>query len=115
MNFLSGQVEGGALRVPALGEAVVATNAKIPGDGTKFDLGLRPQEIVINTGAEGFRVELTEELGGVAYVYLSAASGERVVVEAKEIQSLSPGAVVGIDFDPTKTYLFDASTEQRIH
>ncbi len=81
--------------------------------GKNVTVGLRPQELAIVAG-DSFEVELTEELGGVAYVYLRAQTGERLIVEAKDANGLKYGAKVGVEFDPSKVYLFDAETEERI-
>ena len=60
-------------------------------------------------------VDLTESLGGVSYVYLNAANGDRVIVEAREDQPVPSGAAVGISFDNNHTMLFDAESEARLH
>ena len=69
-------------------------------------VGLRPQHLKIGAGAS-HRVELTEALGGVSYVHLTAPSGEKLIVERHDQVSLDPGAMVGVSFDAKDAMLFD--------
>jgi lactose/L-arabinose transport system ATP-binding protein len=69
-------------------------------------VGLRPQHLKIGPG-DTHRVELTEALGGVSYVHLTAHSGEKLIVERHDQVSLDPGAKVGLSFDPRDAMLFD--------
>ena len=115
MNFFDGVVEGGGVRVPGLGDAVVTTSVTLPSAGVKVTVGLRPNHIVIDPAGSSHGVDLTESLGGVSYVYLNAANGDRVIVEAREDQPVPSGAAVGISFDNNHTMLFDAESEARLH
>jgi lactose/L-arabinose transport system ATP-binding protein len=69
-------------------------------------VGLRPQHLKIVPGAT-HRVELTEALGGVAYVHLTAPSGEKLIVERHDQISLDAGSMVGLGFDPKDAMVFD--------
>ncbi len=112
MNFLDGEVVEGGVRVPALGTVVPVTVANLPAPGTKVTLGVRPQDM--ETEPQGpLEVDIVEHLGGVSYVYLDAETGERLVVEARELREGAAGKV-GVRFDPARVMLFDAKTEQRI-
>ncbi|QPH55270.1 ABC transporter ATP-binding protein [Pontivivens ytuae] len=112
MNFLDGEVVEGGVRVPALGTLVPVTVANLPAPGTKVTLGVRPQDM--ETEPQGpLEVDIVEHLGGVSYVYLDAETGERLVVEARELREGAAGKV-GVRFDPGRVMLFDAKTEQRI-
>ncbi|MGL4236746.1 ABC transporter ATP-binding protein [Tabrizicola sp.] len=106
MNFVAGVVEGpGAVLTKGLGQPV-ATGAALPAKGTEVTVGLRPQHVKIGAG-ETHRVELTEALGGVAYVHLTAPSGEKLIVERHDQISLEPGSMVGVGFDAKDAMLFD--------
>jgi lactose/L-arabinose transport system ATP-binding protein len=106
MNFVAGSVEGPG-RVAAKGLAQpVATGAALPGAGAEVTVGLRPQHLKIVTG-DTHRVELTEALGGVAYVHLTAPSGEKLIVERHDQISLDPGSKVGVGFDGKDAMVFD--------
>ncbi|MBN8631360.1 MAG: sn-glycerol-3-phosphate ABC transporter ATP-binding protein UgpC [Rhodobacterales bacterium] len=104
MNFVAGIAEAGAVSVPGLG--TVATSVDLPARGAEVTVGLRPQHLKIVDGAT-HRVELTEALGGVSYVHLSAPSGEKLIVERHDQVSLEPGAMVGLSFDAVDAMLFD--------
>jgi lactose/L-arabinose transport system ATP-binding protein len=80
MNFVSGVVDGpGQVTTKGLSHSV-ATGVALPEKGAEVTVGLRPQHLKIGEGAT-HRVELTEALGGVAYVHLTAPSGEKLIVE----------------------------------
>ncbi|KAF0113792.1 MAG: multiple sugar transport system ATP-binding protein [Rhodobacteraceae bacterium] len=104
MNFVSGVAEAGAVAAKGLG--LVATSVGLPAKGAEVTLGLRPQHIKITQGAT-HRVELTEALGGVSYVHLTAPSGEKLIIERHDQVSLEPGAMVGVSFDAKDAMLFD--------
>jgi lactose/L-arabinose transport system ATP-binding protein len=106
MNFVSGTVEGaGRVSAKGLGQPV-ATSVALPATGAEVSVGLRPQHLKIGAG-DTHRVELTEALGGVSYVHLTAPSGEKLIIERHDQVSLEPGAKVGIGFDAKDAMLFD--------
>jgi lactose/L-arabinose transport system ATP-binding protein len=105
MNFVAGKVDGPG-RIAAAGLAQpVATAVALPGAGAEVTVGLRPQHLRITEGAT-HRVDLTEALGGVAYVHLTAPSGEKLIVERHDQVMLEPGAMVGVGFDPARAMVF---------
>jgi lactose/L-arabinose transport system ATP-binding protein len=61
----------------------VTTTVGLPASegGTQVTVGLRPQHLKIGPG-DTHRVELTEALGGVSYVHLTAPSGEKLASSA---------------------------------
>ena len=115
MNFLKAYVAGpGKVTVAALGGQEIATAATLPAAGTEVLVGLRPQELGLHEAASTLKVEIRERLGGVAYDYLRADTGERIVVEIKGNDPIAPGTTVALDFDPANLYVFDAKTSLRI-
>ncbi len=104
MNFVAGVAEGGSVTVKGLG--TVSTTVTLPAAGNEVTVGLRPQHLKIGPG-DTHRVELTEALGGVSYVHLTAPSGEKLIVERHDQVSLEPGAKVGLSFDARDAMLFD--------
>ncbi len=113
MNFLSGQIVAGGVKLPALPHKLEIEL----GDETRprdVWVGLRPEQLGIDAAGTGFRVDLTESLGGVSYAYLEAPTGERIVVEERGDDRVTAGATVGLRVDPAKAYLFDARNERRI-
>jgi lactose/L-arabinose transport system ATP-binding protein len=105
MNFVAGVAEAGAAAAKGLGGSV-PTGVGLPAKGAEVTVGLRPQHLKIAAG-DTHRVELTEALGGVAYVHLTAPTGEKLIVERHDQVSLAPGSMVGIAFDPNEAMLFD--------
>ncbi|MDC0737666.1 sn-glycerol-3-phosphate ABC transporter ATP-binding protein UgpC [Cognatishimia sp. SS12] len=115
MNFLTGVVQGGSVRVPALNDEVIETTVTLPADGTEVLVGMRPQHLgVTSDAASSVKVELAEQLGGVSYEYLRAATGERIIVESKDDDVLPKGDTVKVAFDPSRVMFFDAKTEARL-
>ncbi|MDH3263236.1 MAG: sn-glycerol-3-phosphate ABC transporter ATP-binding protein UgpC [Paracoccaceae bacterium] len=114
MNFATGRVESGGARAPGFSAAPIPLACVLPGGGAEVTLGLRPQHIVLDLEGSTHRVEHTEALGGVSYVYLSADSGERIVVEAREDRPAPEGSKVGLSFRPEQVLAFDAKTEARL-
>ncbi|MFN5995869.1 MAG: ABC transporter ATP-binding protein [Paracoccaceae bacterium] len=104
MNFVAGVAEAGAVSAKGLGH--VATSVGLPVAGSEVTVGLRPQHLKIGPG-DTHRVELTEALGGVSFVHLTAPSGEKLVIERHDQVSLEPGAMVGVGFDARDAMLFD--------
>ena len=115
MNFLDGSVAGPSeVQVPGLSQTV-APQVSLPSQGSSVIVGLRPEHISIDPAGAGFTVDLTEALGGVSYAYLiSAATGERLVVEERGDVRSKEGDTVGVTFDAERLYLFDGNTEARI-
>jgi lactose/L-arabinose transport system ATP-binding protein len=105
MNFVAGVAEAGSVAAKGLGGSV-ATAIGLPAKGAEVTVGLRPQHLKIGAGAT-HRVELTEALGGVSYVHLTAPSGEKLIIERHDQVNLEPGAMVGVSFDAKDAMLFD--------
>ena len=112
MNFVDGTVRGGAVEVPALG-TTIAPPVALPADGTAVIVGLRPEHLEMTPGGAA-TVDLTEALGGVSYAYLSAPSGERLVVEERGDVRSREGDGVAVAIDPARAMLFDAASEARL-
>jgi lactose/L-arabinose transport system ATP-binding protein len=107
MNFVEGVAEAGSVSAKGLGQPL-PTTIGLPANGAGVTVGLRPQHLKIGQGST-HRVELTEALGGVSYVHLTAPSGEKLIVERHDQVSLDLGAMVGISFDAKDAMLFDGN------
>ena len=59
-------------------------------------------------------VDITEQLGGVAYEYLRTPTGEAMVVESKGEEAVASGTEVRVAFDPSRVMLFDVGSEARL-
>ncbi|MEO1789839.1 MAG: TOBE domain-containing protein, partial [Pseudomonadota bacterium] len=92
----------------------VPAGVKLPSTGSGINVGLRPEHIEIDPEGDTHAVELTEALGGVSYAYLTAPTGEKLIVEERGDDRSKTGARVGLKFDPGRAYFFDANTEARL-
>lgn len=115
MNFLSAEVTEKGLKVPALGGQEIESIAQLPDVGTAVTVGLRPQAISLEVGESGpLEIEISEELGGLAYAYLSTATDERIVVEVPGQHQAPAGMRAAIEFTPQDLFVFDKTTGARI-
>jgi len=110
MNFFDGAAGPDGVSVAALGGVVVPAPASVSG---AVKVGVRPNHLRLGAG-ETHTVELSEQLGGVAYHYLSAPDGSRIIVEAHDQSAPKPGSKVGLQFDPSDAYFFDDATGDRL-
>jgi lactose/L-arabinose transport system ATP-binding protein len=109
MNFAEATAETGAVRVPGLAAAPVPTGVALPASGERLTVGLRPQHLALDAAGDSHRVEMTEALGGVSYIHLTAATGEKLIVESHEDPKVAPGARTGVAFDPAQAMIFAGS------
>ncbi len=114
MNFLKGIVADGGVNVPGLGDEVIPTSVALPSAGSDVIVGLRPQDTSLRQEPSPLRVDITEQLGGVAYEYLKTPTGEPMVVESKGDDAVSPGTEVRVAYDTSRVMFFDATTEARL-
>ena len=106
MNFVAAVVEkAGLVSAAGLGGSV-ATDVALPGAGATVVLGLRPQHLRVTSG-DTHRVEMTEALGGVTYIHLTAENGEKLVIEAHDDTRLKLGDQVGLAFEADKAMVFE--------
>ena len=112
MNFLTGTVSGGEVDVPGLAMRV-APPVTLPAEGSAVIVGMRPEHLAIAEGGS-LAVDLTEALGGVSYAYLTAPTGEKLIVEERGDIRSDEGDSVGLSIDPARVMVFDAETEARI-
>ncbi len=106
MNFVSGAVDGRSVACKGLSGSVAA-NVALPASGSAVVVGLRPQELRVTEGAT-HRVEITEALGGVSFIHVTAPSGEKLIIEARGDVVVEPGKMVGVAFDADDALFFAA-------
>ncbi len=114
MNFLKGEVVDGGVKVAGLGGEVIAASVALPSQGSDVIVGIRPQEATLSQEPSPLKVDITEQLGGVAYEYLSTPTGEPMVVESKGDDAIKAGTEVKVGFDPARVMFFDTGTEKRL-
>ena len=73
-------------------------------------VGLRPQQLRLDMAGTSHKVELTEALGGVSFVHLSASTGEKLVIEAHDDLTIKSGTMVGVAYDSADAMFFAADT-----
>lgn len=113
MNFVAATVAGpGQVMAPGLTGATPVL-MRLPDVGQPVTLGLRPQHVMLTEGTT-HKVEMIEALGGVSYLHVSAANGEKLIVESREATRLRVGDTVGLRFDAAHVMAFDAKTELRL-
>ena len=111
MNFVSGTVGEGGVEASGLAGRVQSA-VRMPASG-KVTVGLRPQHLRVLEGAT-HRVDMTEALGGVSFIHVSAPSGEKLVIEAKGDVIPASGSMVGIGFDASDALFFDEVSGLRL-
>ena len=113
MNFIAGEVVALSSEgvVTAVGEhkinAAVAPGALKAGD--KVTLGIRPEHVVLGSGALSGTVVHVEHLGEHAYVYLDTALTRQPLVAKSTHQDIALGAQLRFDLPATSLHLFDAN------
>ena len=115
MNFLKARIDGVEGQTTTVG-LVDQHDSRIklpimdaPAPGSSVRLGIRPEHIAMANGAD-FRIELqaevTEQLGGEAYIYAHSPSGEALVVQQQGYSPVKAGEQVAFTFDADKAFLF---------
>ncbi len=113
MNFLDGKVVDGGVEVAGLG-MVIPADLSTAYKGHAVTVGLRPEHLEVDPNGTALRVDMVESLGGVSYAYLVGDTGERIVIEQRGDDRVADGETIGLTVDPSRLYLFDGETEQRI-
>ena len=112
MNFFPATAGGGGVRVAGLGDMTLPRPQSAPATGALV-VGVRPQQLRLAEG-DTHSVDISEQLGGVAYHYLTAGDGTRVTVEAHEQTQPGSGSRVGLVVDPENALFFDAQSGARL-
>ncbi|MGI3185977.1 ABC transporter ATP-binding protein [Nioella aestuarii] len=111
MNFFPGRVAGGKVRVPGLD--VMGLDAPRAASDGPVTVGVRPQMLRLAEG-DTHTVDLSEQLGGVAYHYLVAGDGTRITVEAHDQSAPKPGSKVGLSVADNAALFFDGASGERL-
>jgi lactose/L-arabinose transport system ATP-binding protein len=113
MNFLDAVVAEGGVEVKGLG-CTVPLDLALPSIGTGVTLGIRPEHLKAVQGRGKLKAELSEALGGVSYLHLDTATGERIIVEERGDERVAEGAIVEVNFDPRRAMIFENGTGRRL-
>jgi ABC-type sugar transport system ATPase subunit len=113
MNLLPGTItaQSGADVTVTLsgGETLPARLADPPPVGTRVTLGVRPEALAPVTDGTGmFRgeVQLTEQMGGESFVYVTLPGGQSVTLEIKGQPQIVAGARMDIAVQAGRMHLF---------
>ncbi len=117
MNILPGEVIAGD-RGPALSFAggVIALDHITAARGTKVDIGLRPEHLLLSLPHEAdfsVEVDVLEELGSDT-VAICMLGGREITVRMGAGDALDLPKVIHLRFDRKKLHVFDAQSGERI-
>ena len=77
-------------------------------------VGIRPQHLRVTEGGNGIRLDIRERLDVVAYDYLIAPDGTKIVVETRGDEAIPEDTMVEVGFDPSDALFFDGQSEARL-
>jgi multiple sugar transport system ATP-binding protein len=110
MNFLPVTLSGSGDRAAArLGNGTVVPLPRAPEGEGRWELGIRPEALLVNTtnaGTEG-TATVVERLGDRTLVHVRLADGTQVVAQDSGQSAVSAGETVGLSFDTAEAHLFD--------
>ena len=113
MNFFIGTCRSNEVEIPMLKKTIRRkfNNLTPP---NKLLVGVRPQNLFISPKQNGFKLEISENLGNIAFGYVRAPSGETYTVELQNPKDIPLGSDVKITCADENILLFDAETGLRI-
>ena len=114
MNFIpvevSGTTGGVTLKHPAFTGGTVTLNRPVNVKvGDKLTMGLRPEQIVLDTQQPimlALKGELSENLGGTSQLYGQTVQGDAITVVSPRRRHLNKGDDFVVGLDPSQAYLF---------
>ena len=114
MNFITVDVadtSGGlTLKHPAFtGGSVTLQRPATVKVGDKLSLGMRPEQIVLDTAQPimlSLKGELSENLGGTSQLYGQTVQGDAITVVSPRRRHLAKGEDLVVGLDPAQVYLF---------
>ncbi|WP_116653622.1 ABC transporter ATP-binding protein [Pelagibacterium sediminicola] len=120
MNFLDATIarrtEGGivATITGTEGQTLeVRVDGRDPVEGQAVSLGIRPEHLKIGEGGISVTVEMTENLGGVAYLHTRLPDGREVVVERRGERESRTRETISVTANPEDVLVF-SNEGQRI-
>jgi multiple sugar transport system ATP-binding protein len=112
MNFLKGEVRGGACQVADIALPLPAGSSG--GDGTRIVYGIRPEHWTIDESGVPAVVHLVEPTGSETQV-TAHVGGTPVICAFRERVAARPGETIRIAPDPRVVHLFDEGSGTRLN
>jgi len=96
-----------------IGEASVPVGDDITPPTVNVDLGVRPEDILLNKGGFAAAVRLVQPVGPFSYVTVEWAGGS-ATARVSGLSRLKPKETVQVTFDSPHLLFFDRQTEKRL-
>ena len=121
MNFLNGELRGGAVHVDGMAIPLgnYAFSGPVPADGTPVVLGIRPEHIIVGNGVADLpqstevEIEIVEPMGSDTLGWTKIGL-QPVTFRCESDFDLQVGQRLRIGFDPARGSLFSAETGNRL-
>ena len=81
-------------------------------EGTTVSAGVRPEHCILSDDGMKVRVDVSEELGDVSYLYARTANGTEMIIERQGSREALDGQTVGITAEPSNVLLFDKNGQR---
>lgn len=111
MNFVEGTANATGILVG--GTSLALPVHRIPAQGRRVWLGVRPEHLVLDVNGVPARVEVVEPLGHGTMLHLSIFNTRWVVLDARRT-AVKAGDTVGLRLDPERVHLFDRDLGTRL-
>ncbi len=121
MNFLPGTVaektpSGTVLVLPALDKArLVVPLETVLNTGVEVTVGVRPEHLLLGAGAGARfhrRCEITEQLGDVTHLYLSAVAEDPLILAVRDARRIRAGDLVEVTLPAARAFVFDVQGQR---
>jgi carbohydrate ABC transporter ATP-binding protein, CUT1 family (TC 3.A.1.1.-) len=125
MNFVNCAVEGDTLTDGQFRYQLADETAEAVANSTQVTLGIRPEDIVVDAGANSLStasnhafpasINVVEPTGDESVVYLTIADGPDVVATVDGFRRVESGIDVAIRLPEDAIHLFDAESGDAVH
>jgi len=110
MNILECTQNGGAGAVKLANGSFITVQADAYADNEAVKIGIRPEHIIVANPEAGHvsgTIGVVEQLGGDTFIYVDVEGLNTVTVRIPGIAKVHEGDMIGLDFDPGQSHLFD--------
>ena len=121
MNFLQGKVtaseaNSATIEIDGFNGASLTKTLQSPlAAGSNVTVGIRPEHFIENGATRlEVKIDVIENLGGVAYGYARAETDTPLTIQLNEGHSAEEDGMLVTGFNADRAFLFDTASEQRI-